>query len=444
MKNTLLCALAVSAVLLAEDINPEDIPVPIHDVEPITVPVYTVEIPEVPVFTVTVPEVPVYGGTAVPADFTVTYEYPAGAINIPAMEIAIQSVDISLPTVTAISAVSVTPAEIPVVNVASIAVPDMNVYVNRLVEIHKFMDSVFADKRMLAYDSGINVRNEGLSKWLDIYKTYTPGNVKVVPYDGGRLRMIAEARTPRTSAQWSILEDNLDLYKKRGFNAVLVALRPGDDITNLSLMVNKIKTKGYKIWFAWSGPESLTETLFTDPYEIDRLFSVVAPMADGMFIGWRRTSVHLFLMDPMYSQKLVTMARKYNNRLYVFGEGYYGQTAASNENTRWLTYNMPKYVSGCLIVGVGYNGVNIESVMSKLFGTVSGMPRIVCIVGDRPYYATRYRNGRDFNQNLSIKLALEKAFISAGAIGTVILHGDGSDGLYDNEHTDNLSLTERR
>ena len=74
-----------------------------------------------------------------------------------------------------------------------------------------------------------------------------------------------------------------------------------------------------------------------------------------------------------------------------------------------------------------------------LFRAVKSMPRVAVVLGDRPYYATRNNNGKSFTENLATKQRIERKFLEAGCIGTITLHGDGSDGIYDKDVSDNLS-----
>ena len=81
----------------------------------------------------------------------------------------------------------------------------------------------------------------------------------------------------------------------------------------------------------------------------------------------------------------------------------------------------------------------LKSVLNKILTKIKEQSKIALITGDRPYYATRSNNGKTFAQNLEIKKALADRWLSAGASGVIVLHGDGSDGIYNKEHTDNIA-----
>ncbi|MGI5846369.1 MAG: hypothetical protein ACOX7D_04290, partial [Alphaproteobacteria bacterium] len=133
--------------------------------------------------------------------------------------------------------------------------------------------------------------------------------------------------------------------------------------------------------------------------------------------------------------------RDSNPDILILGEGYYGQTASSRLSTRHLSYNIPENSSGAILVGVGYNRINVNGVINKLFSRISQVPKLVVITGDRPYYATRNFNHKSFEENLLIKQQLADKFLKSGCVGTITLHGDGSDGIYNQAVTDNLSAT---
>lgn len=61
------------------------------------------------------------------------------------------------------------------------------------------------------------------------------------------------------------------------------------------------------------------------------------------------------------------------------------------------------------------------------------------IIGEKPYYATKFDNGKSFNENLKIKQELERRFIKAGFSGIITMHDDASNGIYDKQITNNLN-----
>ena len=327
------------------------------------------------------------------------------------------------------------------VEVRNVAVPSVYSAEDRMrgwAEFMRRIKGMFKDRRMAMHDKGMSPFNEALPEWLEIYRTCGDYEMEHVPLPGN-IRMIAEVRAPQNHEQWATLRANLAFYSSLGYDSVLLAIRGSEDRNELLAVVRAIKSCGMKVWFALSGKETLTDTLFIRPSKIKECFAVVAPAAEGMLLGWRRTSVHLFVMDLEYANFLVKTARAHNPRLAVLGEGYYGQTGNSNERTNYLTYNMPRNVSGCEVIGVGYSNVNPKMALNSLYGAVRDFDRVAVVLGDRPYYATRNPNGMGFLENLAVKQRIERRFMEAGCIGTITIHGDGSDGMYGETASDNLA-----
>lgn len=61
------------------------------------------------------------------------------------------------------------------------------------------------------------------------------------------------------------------------------------------------------------------------------------------------------------------------------------------------------------------------------------------IIGEKPYYATKFDTGKSFNENLKIKQELERRFIKAGFSGIITMHDDASNGIYNKQITNNLN-----
>ncbi|MFA6912934.1 MAG: hypothetical protein WCQ61_07445 [Proteiniphilum sp.] len=148
-------------------------------------------------------------------------------------------------------------------------------------------------------------------------------------------------------------------------------------------------------------------------------------------VAWRRTSAHLVAQDAPYLEYLVQQVRAANPTICVVGESYYGQTWENlpHVNRRgWIARdNVPRNQSGILIAGIATQGYAVETMLRSTFARWVATPRLAMVLGDRAYYASSNSNGRGFLSNLRIKQQLEKRFLRAGCIGTVTIHGDGSD-----------------
>ena len=325
------------------------------------------------------------------------------------------------------------------IKTAAVATPKVTNPAKRIPLVQKFFDQCkrfFRDQRMVRHDSSLSVDNQAAGKWLEIYRQNQNFSIDFVRPPAG-IRMIAEIHHP---IDQSVLRKNLAFYKKQNFNAALLTFGfSGEKLSDLLYTAEVVKSTGMKLFIAYAGPEDLKHSVLQDPDELAEKIKVLSIHADGFLLNWRRTSLHLFEQDPAYVNYMLKQIRSRNKNIAVLGEAYYGQTASSNHKLRNLQYNVPENVSGVLISGLGYNGVAVESVLNKILTKIKEQSKIALITGDRPYYATRSNNSKTFAQNLEIKKALADRWLSAGASGVIVLHGDGSDGIYNKEHTDNIA-----
>ena len=309
-------------------------------------------------------------------------------------------------------------------------------------ELTKSLLEMVYDTRSVQHDRSVSPDNAALARWMEIYKSNAgykgiPGKVRTGS------RMIAEARVPEDESQWRILADNLDYYRGRGYDSALMVFYGDEDDYGLHRTAGLIRGKGFLLYIAFGGREGLDNTVFVDPVRLREIYGLLAPLATGCILAWRKTSSHLFIQDRQYTDYLARCARDANPKIELWGEGYYGQTADTHGDTRRLTYITPEYVDGCILTGVGYASTNVQGVMAGLFRGVRNLPRMAVVLGEKPYYVTRFPNGLGFERNLEIKQRIESRFLRQGCCGTITLHGDGSNGVYRKEHTDNLSQTGR-
>lgn len=329
--------------------------------------------------------------------------------------------------------VASTIASVPIAKIADTADQIATAKIHR--EIKK---RLFRDQRNLQYDSTTIPKGADFAAWLELYNTHQPYTLAHIPLQKG-LRMIAELRLP---VKEKILADNLEFYKNQGYTAVLITFDGSEEPYQLAELADKVTTAGMRPWYAFGGAENLKLSVFVHPYKLKRLICALAPKCDGTLLHWRRTSQHLLLPDAAFVDFFLREGRSANPNLQIVGESYFGHNALS-EHKLTVATNVPTNASGVLLVNVGHSGINAEGVLNRLFGHLRHSPRLVLILGDRPYYATKNYNALDFGQNLLAKQRVGERFLAAGAAGTVTLHGDGSNGLYNRNHTDNLGATSR-
>jgi hypothetical protein len=138
---------------------------------------------------------------------------------------------------------------------------------------------------------------------------------------------------------------------------------------------------------------------------------------------------------------MIKSVRDTNPNCLVFGEFYYGNTAKYPHANKWgFGQNIHQCSSAILVNNFGFSSVDIQSVIKQLVPAKIGKHQYIgLVVGQRPYYLTRNKNGLTFEQNREIKVNIENEFKSAGCVGTITLHDDGKD--FSENHNNNLSST---
>lgn len=299
-------------------------------------------------------------------------------------------------------------------------------------------NKLFRDRRGLQYDAATGPDSADFAAWVELYKQHTPYTASHIPLRQG-VKMVAELRHPADPA---VLADNLEFYKAKGYDSVLITFDGSEEPYHLTALADKVAAAGLKIWYAFGGAEDLKLSVFVHPARLRRLIAAIAPRAEGTLLNWRRTSQHLLLPDRPFTDFFVKEGRTANPQLQLVGEGYFGRNAESDHQFKVAT-SLPANASGVLLVNVGYSFYGPAKVFAKLFGHLDKVPRLVVILGPRPYYATQGARRLNFSAAWEIKQLTEAEFLKAGAAGTVTLHGDGSDGIYNKAHTDNIGHTAR-
>ena len=429
---TAAAALATGGALyyMSDDLPKDEPAENVDDVVAVTVDLPKVELPVVSVPGVKAPEVDT--PQIVTPEIVITKFVSAlelDKLNIPAAEV---------------QAVSATPRIVllPTPQGVKVVLPEVSDPAERIplvIELQRTLQTLFRDKRNLAYDRSIGIDSTAWKKWIEIYRKNEPYAIAYQPMPAG-LRIIAEVKCPQDSAQIETLDKNLEAYKAAGYNAVLLTFDLTEPLSKLLDVISFVKSKDMRVVFAYAGPERLEWSVFQDPDKIAGYLSSIGAASDAFLIGWRRTSLHLLIPDPQWINFLVKNARKCNQDLPVIGEAYLGQTAESNESERAVTYNIPENISAVLIFGIGYKGVAIERAIDLVYPQAKGLTRNGLAIGERPYFDTRNDTKKSMAENNKIKAKIESRFLRAGCIGTMTIRGDGSDGIYDKTVTENLCL----
>jgi len=345
-------------------------------------------------------------------------------IEVPIFTVDIPSIDVPKVEIFGVEIPNVEKLSPETIQILIAAVDRLDGDVPKIQALQKMLAATMKDQRMLQYDRTLSIYNDALTAWLEIYSKPLPPPIAYIPLPRG-IRMIAELRSSDHAAA------NLAFYRQQGYNSCLITIDGTESISKVLQLVNLVRAADMAAWIAWAGPEKLEWSIYQDPAKISRLLKAAAPLCKGYMVAWRRTSAHLVAQDAPYIEYLVQQVRSANPAIYVVGESYYGQTWENLphvDRKGWEARdNVPRNQSGILIAGIATQGYAVETMLRSTFARWVATPRLAMVLGERPYYASSNSNRRSFLSNLRIKQQLEKRFLRAGCIGTVTIHGDGSD-----------------
>lgn len=309
----------------------------------------------------------------------------------------------------------------------------------QLIALQRLQQTLFRDQRNLSYDSSIGIDSTVWLKWIKIYKKDAAFLADYVPLKKG-IRMIAEVTVPESNAEKKTLENNLRHYASSGYNAALLTFNTEELLEQCVDAAKLIRSNGLSVWIAYTGPEDLRHSVFVDPDRLTNFLETLAEYSEGFIVGWRRTALHQFLMDRQFYNVMLTAVRTGNPKIQILGESYLGETAETPEGTRISTFNNPANISGTVISGIGFYGVNVDGALAGVFAPVKTMNRVALIVGEKPYHMTLHDTKRSREKQEEIKTELENRFLRAGCSGTITLHGDGGTVIVGNKKklTDSL------
>lgn len=402
-----------------------------------------VYVPEIPVVDVYVPTIEVFNPTALQVAIPEIKEFMevSDSLVFEDTDNVVNVKEVYVKGPATVSTVKEGGLDTPKSLVVTVSEPTVKTYNKDLSDNVTFFSKLkkfIKDPTVLYGDKTISRKNPVTIKWLNIFKanekyTFTFSSLET------NLKIVAEVHSPIDAA---VLNDNLEFYASKGFNGVLLTFGYTNEVlSQLEDVVDLIKSKNMKVFISYSGPESLDHSLLPNPDILFNKITTLAAKADGIVLGWRRTSAHMYIQDVGFTNFIISTARKANPNIAVIGEAYYGENHKTTGNFKTLEYNIPKNSSAVLITGLGFNRISVNSVVNNLLVKIKGYNRIVLIVGDRPYYNTKNNTNKSFDYNFNIKEAIAKRWIKAGVNSVIILHGDGSDGIYNKNYTDNLATT---
>ena len=359
----------------------------------------------------------------------------------------IKTEEVSVP-MSRITPVAVSPPRVFMKEVETLAVSDQSKDIHLVIAHEQKLRDMFRDQRNVKNDPSLRLGSKNIEQWFRIFEDETVRNyvMDYIPLEK-ELRIITEVTSPQDNQEFKVLEQRLIFYSQWGYNAVLVTFDTSEQLYLIRKACDLIRSLNMKIVLAYSGGrENLNDSVFRDPDKIERFIKELAPAADAFLLGWRRTSVHLYLPDEQYVNWIIKTVRFANPYIPIIGEAYYGQTAETNyedvhERKFSVTYNLPKNVSAVLVIGLGYPNVSCKEAFHAIFPAIKNVKnKIALVVGEKPYADTINYTGRTFIENLKIKRQLEYRLKHAGFQSVMTYSGDGSFGMYSPSITDNLCI----
>jgi len=411
----------------------------VDDIKPIEVPIFTVDIPSIDVPKVEIFGVEIPGIENLKPETITVATHLVGKIGVEnlsheqirmlvtivdTVEVAgysIETVKIATQVVSSVGVENLNPVQIRIILQT---ISNLDGDIPKIQALQKMLAATMKDQRMIQYDRTLNIYNEALTAWLEIYSKPLPPPIDYIPLPRG-IRMIAELRSSTHATA------NLAFYRQQGYNACLITIDGTESISKVLELVNLVRSAKMDAWIAWAGPEKLEWSIFQEPAKISLLLEAAAPFCQGYLVAWRRTSAHLVEQDAHYLEHLVHQVRTANPKICIVGESYWGETWENqpyvNQRGWQARDNAPRNPSGILIAGIATQGYAIEAMLRGAFAKWAATPRLGLVLGEKAYYASSKDTGRNFKTNLRIKQQVEKRFRRAGCIGTVTIHGDASD-----------------
>jgi hypothetical protein len=83
--------------------------------------------------------------------------------------------------------------------------------------------------------------------------------------------------------------------------------------------------------------------------------------------------------------------------------------------------------SAVMVVNFGFTKIDVKYLLNNILPKYvdKNVAKIACVVGQKPYYLTKFPNGLNYQDNMKIKHEIENDFLRNGFIGTITLSDDG-------------------
>jgi hypothetical protein len=193
---------------------------------------------------------------------------------------------------------------------------------------------------------------------------------------------------------------------------------------------------------SFSTHDYLSNSTYIDPDVFAAGLKALARDAEAFLMGWRRTSIHLFIPEDGWTKFTMNSLRAGNPDIAFIGEYYFGYNGTHAEGEYHEYINIPANANAALVINLGFLSIDPQQALRQVRRKVGDkLPLISLIQGETAYYLSRNNTNRSKEVNERIQFLLEDRFLKAGFSVVAALAGDGSNGMYNGKGIDNLCLS---
>jgi hypothetical protein len=277
--------------------------------------------------------------------------------------------------------------------------------------------------------------------WKEVYSKDYKAIKHIAFNEVEKLKIIAEVSNWDNEVEKENGINELKYFKTLGYNTVLFIWK-GVNIDKTVNQIGIIKNLGYKVFFTYGNTQDIEKKVYIDPSILKQGLIIISGISDGFIVGWNRTGLHLFTPDKKYIEFVLDCVRSGNDKIPIFGECYFGYTNGEEALVRsklntGFHLNFVANMSGVVCTGYLWKSEPIRLKMDINRMLKVSVPKIILVVGEKPFYLKQNKNNKTKQQNREIINGLEEKFRKQN-FGTITVAGDGSGGLYDKKITDDV------
>ncbi len=278
-------------------------------------------------------------------------------------------------------------------------------------------------------------------KWGEIFDRKFE-NVPYVKYELPDVKFIFEIRTPKNLTERENLFKELEHFWMLGYRGVVTAWDGKANYRDLAELQSVLKLNGWRVWTSFSTHDYLSDSAYIDPDLYAAGLKALAKDAEAFLMGWRRTSIHLFIPDPGWTGYTMHSLRAGNPDIAFIGEYYFGYNGTHTAGEYHEYVSIPANSNAVLVVNLGFLSINPQQALRQVRRKVGDkLPLVSLIQGETSYFMSAHNTNRSKEVNRRISFLLEERFLKAGFDMVATTAGDGSNGMYNGKGIDNMCLS---